>query len=48
MGFAWEKVPMIREGMRLFGLKPVDIEADIGDTFQFKPHFGWKGHIETR
>src|SRR5207249_11941815 len=46
MGFAWEKIPTIREGMRLFGLKPVDIEADIGDTCQFKPHFGWQGHIE--
>jgi hypothetical protein len=20
--------------------------ADIGETFQFEPHAGWKGHIE--
>jgi uncharacterized protein (DUF362 family) len=48
MGFDWQKIPMIREGLRLFGLKPEDIVADIGEPFQFKPHFGWKGHIEAR
>ncbi len=46
MGFDWRKLPMIREGMRLFGLTPDDIEADAGKPFQFKPHFGWIGHVE--
>lgn len=46
MGFDWRKIPKIREGLRMFGLKPEDIEADIGETFHFKPHFGWKDHIE--
>jgi len=48
MGFDWQKIPTIREGLRVFGISPSDIEADIGETFQFKPHFGWKGHIEAR
>lgn len=47
MGFDWQKIPTIREGLRVFGIAPGDIEADIGETFQFKPHFGWKGHIEA-
>jgi uncharacterized protein (DUF362 family) len=47
MGFDWKKLPMIREGLRQFGLKPEDIQADIGEPFQFRPHFGWKGHIEA-
>jgi uncharacterized protein (DUF362 family) len=48
MGFDWQKIPTVREGLRVFGLKPEDIVADIGKPFQFKPHFGWKGHIEAR
>jgi uncharacterized protein (DUF362 family) len=48
MGFDWQKLPMIREGMHQFGLTPDDIAADIGEPFHFKPHFGWKGHIEAR
>ena len=47
MGFDWQKLPMIREGLRQFNLKPEDIVADIGEPFHFKPHFGWKGHIEA-
>jgi len=47
MGFDWQKLPMIREGLRQFGVKPEDIKADIGEPFRFTPHFGWKGHIET-
>lgn len=48
MGFDWRKIPTIREGLRLFELSPDDIVADIGEPFHFKPHFGWKGHIEAR
>jgi uncharacterized protein (DUF362 family) len=48
MGFDWQKIPMIREGFRVFGLNPEDVVADIGEPFEFKPHFGWKGHIEAR
>jgi uncharacterized protein (DUF362 family) len=48
MGFDWQKIPTIREGLRMFGLKAEDILADIGEPFRFKPHFGWKGHIEAR
>ncbi len=46
MGFDWRKLPMIREGMRVFGLTPDDIAADAGETFRFRPHFGWVGHVE--
>ena len=46
MGFDWRKLPMIREGLRVFELSPDDIEADIGEPFCFKPHFGWVGHVE--
>jgi uncharacterized protein (DUF362 family) len=48
MGFDWQKLPVVREGLQQFGLTPEDIMADIGDPFYFKPHFGWKGHIEAR
>ena len=50
MGFDWQKLPTIREGLALFGLSPDDIEVvpELGETFQFKPHFGWKDHIEAR
>jgi uncharacterized protein (DUF362 family) len=49
MGFDWQKLPTIREGMRLFGLRETDIRVvpELGEPFQFKPHFGWKGHIEA-
>ena len=47
MGFDWRKIPTIREGLRLFEVSPDDIVADIGEPFQFEPHFGWKGHIEA-
>ena len=46
MGFDWRKLPMIQEGLRVFELSPDDIEADIGEPFCFKPHFGWVGHVE--
>ena len=48
MGFDWQKIPMIREGFAQFGLSPDDVVADIDEPFHFKPHFGWKGHIEAR
>lgn len=47
MGFDWQKIPTIREGLRMFGISPDEIEAEIGEPFRFKPHFGWKGHIEA-
>jgi uncharacterized protein (DUF362 family) len=50
MGFDWQKIPTIREGMRLFGLTETAIEVapELGETFRFRPHFGWEGHIEAR
>ena len=54
MGFDWQKIPTIREAFRLADLplidsRPGDIEIvpELGETFQFKPHFGWVGHIEA-
>jgi uncharacterized protein (DUF362 family) len=49
MGFDWQKIPTIREGFRLFELSPddVQVEPELGETFRFKPHFGWRGHIEA-
>ncbi len=49
MGFDWEKVPTIREGMRQFDLCADDVEIvpELGEPFRFRPHFGWVGHIET-
>jgi uncharacterized protein (DUF362 family) len=50
MGFDWRKIPTIREGFRLFGLSADDVEVvpELGETFRFKPHFGWVGHIEAK
>lgn len=45
MGFDWRKVPMIREGITP---EQVQVTPELGEVFQFKPHFGWKGHIEAR
>jgi uncharacterized protein (DUF362 family) len=49
MGFDWQKIPTIREGFRVFGLSSDDVEVlpELGETFRFKPHFGWRGHIEA-
>ena len=47
MGLDWQRLPTIREGLRVFGLTPGDIEADGGESFRFVPHFGWKGHVEA-
>jgi uncharacterized protein (DUF362 family) len=46
MGFDWRKLPMIREGLRVFEISPDDIVSNIGESFRFKPHFGWVGHVE--
>ena len=34
---------------QVLGLKPEQIEVlpALGEVFHFKPHFGWKGHIEA-
>jgi hypothetical protein len=54
MGFDWRKVPTIREAFRLTELPLVDFAPDeiqvvpaLGETFQFRPHFGWIGQIEA-
>jgi uncharacterized protein (DUF362 family) len=44
MGFDWRKLPMIREGITE---DQVEIVPELGETFRFKAHFGWKGHIEA-
>lgn len=50
MGFDWQKLPTIREGLRLFDLSADDIEVvpELGEIFHFAPHFGWRGHVEAR
>jgi uncharacterized protein (DUF362 family) len=44
MGFDWRKLPVIREGITE---DQVEVVPELGETFHFKPHFGWKGHIEA-
>lgn len=53
VGFDWQKLPSIREGFRqdelpLIGCRPEDIQVvpEWGETFRFRPHFGWVGHVE--
>jgi uncharacterized protein (DUF362 family) len=50
MGLDWRKLPMIREGLRVFGLtdSAIEVAPELGETFRFRPHFGWEGHIEAR
>lgn len=54
MGFDWKKVPSVREAFRpqslpLIEAQPETIRAvpTLGTRFQFRPHFGWKDHIEA-
>ncbi|MGA2221964.1 MAG: DUF362 domain-containing protein [Verrucomicrobiia bacterium] len=54
MGFDWQKIPMLREAFEITDLKladfsPNEIEVlpELGEVFHFKPHFGWKDHIEA-
>ena len=47
MGFDWRKLPLVREGLRQFGVAPADVVANAGEPFHFAPHFGWKGQIEA-
>ena len=44
MGFDWRKLAMIREGITP---EQVRVVPELGKVFRFKPHFGWKGHIEA-
>lgn len=44
MGFDWRKLPMIANGITAEEVEPV---PELGEPFRFKPHFGWKGHIEA-
>jgi hypothetical protein len=54
MGFDWQKVATLREAFRLedlplAGFQAGEIEAvpELGEIFNFKPHFGWVDHIEA-
>jgi uncharacterized protein (DUF362 family) len=54
MGFDWRKVPTLREAFGISGLKLADFSPhqivvlpELGELFHFKPHFGWKDHIEA-
>jgi hypothetical protein len=54
MGFDWQTIPMLREAFEITDLKladfsPNEIEVlpELGEVFHFKPHFGWKDHIEA-
>lgn len=50
MGFDWQHLPLIREGLRVFRLTEsmIAVQPELGETFRFRPHFGWEGHIEAR
>ena len=54
MGFDWRKIPTLHEAfvindLRLANFSPNEIEVfpGLGEMFHFKPHFGWKDHIEA-
>jgi hypothetical protein len=64
MGFAWDRIPLLRNAFRLRGLNfvpfgPDDIRIvadnpawsggleDMRETFDFRPHFGWRGAVEA-
>ena len=54
MGFDWRQIPTLREAFEINDLELADFSPDgievlpeLGQTFQFNPHFGWKDHIET-
>jgi uncharacterized protein (DUF362 family) len=54
MGFDWQKIPIVREAFQpaalpLVSFDPDDVEVvpALGKHFQFRPHFGWLGHIEA-
>jgi uncharacterized protein (DUF362 family) len=49
MGFDLEKLPIIRAGLHMFDFSENEVEAlpEWGSLFQFRPHFGWTGHIEA-
>ena len=54
MGFDWRQIPTLREAFAINDLKLADFSPDeievlpeLGQAFQFNPHFGWKDHIET-
>jgi uncharacterized protein (DUF362 family) len=54
MGFDWRKIPTLHEAFRISDLKladfsPEEIEVlpELSEMFHFKPHFGWKDHIEA-
>ncbi|MCX7886616.1 MAG: DUF362 domain-containing protein [Verrucomicrobiae bacterium] len=44
MGFDWRKLPVIYNGISANEVEPV---PELGEPFRFRPHFGWKGHIEA-
>lgn len=53
MGFDWLKVLTIREAFHLstlrlaeFAPEQIQVVPALGEVFQFRPHFGWIGHIE--
>lgn len=68
MGFAWERIPKIREAMADEGPRVSEVRssgevvvgvvapggagrqdralADIGTDRPFRPHIGWRGHVE--
>lgn len=54
MGFDWRRVATIREAFALSSLSLVDFEPsmievkpELGESFRFRPHFGWIGQIEA-
>jgi len=53
MGFDWRRLPMIREAfaehdlpIATFAPDEIQIIPELGDSFHFRPHFGWRGAIE--
>ena len=54
MGFDWRQIPTLREAFKIddlkladFSLDEIEVLPELGQTFQFAPHFGWRDHIEA-
>jgi len=54
MGLDWRRIPMIREAfaehdltIATFDPNDIEIVPELGETFHFRPHFGWQGAIEA-
>ncbi len=54
MGFNCQKILTLREAFRRddlpltdFSPEQIEVVPELGETFHFQPHFGWKNHVES-